>query len=91
MSSKYHFIEYEKGKKVKRTHDSRCPDCEIELCCPCDSCGERNRGKLKDIWKNNDKGILQIECPNCGFTASMEFWTDLEVKKAKKEGSWPKD
>ena len=64
-----------------------CPDCKIELHCPCSSCKERNDGKLR--WINVRNKIEQIKCPTCGFIASMSFWEDWDVQQTKDAGEWP--
>jgi len=86
--NKYHFIEYDKSNSRNR---KSCPDCGVELSCPCKSCAENTKGKLKEIWQENKEGIFQIKCPKCGFTASGDYWLDIDVEKAKKNGCWPSD
>jgi hypothetical protein len=55
-----------------------CPNCEIELKCPCKSCQKRRKDRgevaaLLEEWPGNDL----IRCPVCGFTHTMDFWEDF--------------
>ena len=59
----------------------KCPKCETLLSCPCKACeAGRDAHNVKATkWLEARDGI--IGCPNCGFEAHEDYWTDLELKQ----------
>ena len=47
-----------------------CPNCNVELFCPCRNCKDGNKGKIKWKWTGGD----YIKCPKCGFLAHCDHW-----------------
>ena len=63
-----------------------CPNCKIELECPCRNCQEwRERGgevaALVEEWVDGNT----IRCPICGFTHNANFWEAHEFHLYDKE------
>lgn len=56
-----------------------CPNCEIDLSCPCKNCVgyRRERGEFKALlWEWIDNETMQ--CPICGFYAHANIWEDWD-------------
>ncbi len=59
---------------------SRCPKCGYEQHCPCKSCVENfPTDKKRWIWRGD-----LIECANCGFTAHVDKWEEIEMLEFRK-------
>lgn len=54
-----------------------CPRCLSEYVCPCRACTFR-LGTKTQTWQFLGHDIL---CLTCGFTASHDWWLDLEMSK----------
>jgi predicted RNA-binding Zn-ribbon protein involved in translation (DUF1610 family) len=57
-----------------------CPKCGHPQTCPCEHCAKNNVGKMNWIWKDGDT----ISCAKCGFTASADYWEDLDMQRYAK-------
>jgi len=53
-----------------------CPECNIDLACPCESCKGWENNKPKWISKDHN-GIHIMKCPVCGFWHTEEYWMDF--------------
>lgn len=59
-----------------------CPNCHINLECPCKHCQVRRlrRGEIATLlWEWTDGETMR--CPACGFTAHADAWEDYEFTK----------
>ena len=59
-----------------------CPKCNKEMKCPCIHCRQRNKKNkgIYWIWGNDDLMI----CGNCGYTAHVDIWQDIDYEQYKK-------
>lgn len=61
-----------------------CPKCQGEQHCPCQSCADKNHGKVTWIWVT---GNGPIKCGHCGHTMSCGEW---EAEEFKQFDAWEK-
>jgi len=67
-----------------------CPNCKIELACPCHSCitHRKEKGKmvflLEEWFTDPETGTELVRCPICGFTQTFDFWEDFAFKEFEK-------
>lgn len=63
-----------------------CPNCEIDLSCPCKNCVgyRKKKGKFEALlWEWIDGETMR--CPICGFTHNANFWEEYDFYLYDKE------
>lgn len=59
-----------------------CPNCKIQLECPCENCQKwrKKDGKVEVLlWEWIDGETMG--CPICGFTEHADIWQDYELEE----------
>lgn len=62
----------------------KCPKCENEYVCPCDSCMERKKDKVPWTLKGTNDDDMEQACPNCGFSKSIHWWFEEQFRQYEK-------
>lgn len=62
-----------------------CPECNIELYCPCNFCQKARKDKTVVLWKWINGEF--IKCPNCGYVAHADKWENIEYQQLLKINS----
>ncbi len=54
-----------------------CPNCGQHSYCGCRHCAPKNKGKVIEIWLDEEIGITA--CGHCGFAMSVDIWSAMEA------------